>query len=416
MSKFTTSLATSHKLSLAAMEEASRVGQRTADIDHLFLALVMSEEVAGQVLRSLGITLDSARDAVATQHAEQLASLGIKTPTPGPGKITFHETGGYDWSERALDVIRHSSEGGRRGDAAAVLRDLLTEPSGLVDAMLARLGTTPEAITVRLDEAERYSTSSARPTVVSDRLSGTSDAFVPASENLVWELLADAARMPEWEPSIGRVDAPAEQLRLGMNWGAHTPTARPDGKPIAMKPEFAAQHIEVIRMDEDRCIEWRFTYPDAPNSNAKLLRIELEPAAGGTQLRLSLAWELNPNRAQRPILRFLLRPLMRPWTRFMFWMHLTARQRHQPCPALRAGGMMKRIGELALGVVLMCVFVAWLIFRHQEPLSAWASSGTPIGWVVFGGAWLCCIGGAWLIATAWTTRPLSGEGSSPSAE
>ncbi len=51
MSKFTTSLATSHNLSLAAMEEASRVGQRTADIDHLFLALVMNKDVAGQVLR-----------------------------------------------------------------------------------------------------------------------------------------------------------------------------------------------------------------------------------------------------------------------------------------------------------------------------------------------------------------------------
>lgn len=323
MSKFTTSLATSHKLSLAAMEEASRVGQRTADIDHLFLALVMNEDVAGQVLRSLGITLDSARDALATQHVEQLASLGIKTPTPDPGKIVFHETGGYDMSERALDVIKRSAEGDRSGDAAAVLRELLAEPSGLIDAMLARLGTAPGTVTARLDEAERYPTHSARPTVEASKLSGTSDAFVPASESQVWELLTDPARMPEWEPSVGRVDPPTEPLRLGMKWGAYARTERPDGKPVMVKPEFAAQRIELIGIDEGRCIEWRFTYPDAPNSNAKLLRIELEPAAGGTQLRLSLAWELNPNRVQRPVLRFLLRPLIRPWTRYMIWMQLS---------------------------------------------------------------------------------------------
>lgn len=323
MSKLTTSLATSHKLSLAAMEEASRVGQRTADIDHLFLALVMNEDVAGQALRSLGITLDSARDAVMTQHAEQLASLGIKTPTPDPGKIVFHETGGYDWSERALDIIKRSTEGERRGDAAAVLHELLAEPSGLIDAMLTRLGTTPETVANRLHEAERYFTHAARPAGASGRLSGTSDAFVPAPESTVWELLTDPARTHEWEPSIGGVDAPAEPLRLGMSWEAHTRTERPDGKRVTTKPEFAVQRIELIGMDEGRCIEWRFTYPDAPNSNAKLLRIELEPAAGGTQLRLSLAWELNPDRVQRPVLRLLLRPLMQPWTRYMIWMQLS---------------------------------------------------------------------------------------------
>lgn len=64
---------------------------------------------------------------------------------------------------------------------------------------------------------------------------------------------------------------------------------------------------------------------------------------------------------------------------------------------------MKRIARNVLGILLIAVFLAWLILRHQEPLTAWASSSTLLGWVIFGGAWLCCLGGISLIATATTT-------------
>ncbi len=115
MSKFTDAAATSHTLSIAAMEEASRVGQRTADIDHLFIALVLNEQTAGQVLRSLGITLSAARDAVDKQHAEQLAALGVQAVAE-PGKIVFHETRGCEWQERAVELIRRASRGDKRRD------------------------------------------------------------------------------------------------------------------------------------------------------------------------------------------------------------------------------------------------------------------------------------------------------------
>ena len=116
MSKFTRAASTSHTLSLAAMEEASRLGQRTADIDHLFLALALSEQAAGQVLRSFGITLDSAREAVAAQHTAQLASLGVETVVPEPGSIVFHKTGGYEWSPR----LSSSSSGQAREGVQAM--------------------------------------------------------------------------------------------------------------------------------------------------------------------------------------------------------------------------------------------------------------------------------------------------------
>ncbi|QYM75996.1 SRPBCC family protein [Leucobacter luti] len=319
MSKFTAAASTSHTLSLAAMEEASRAGQRTADIDHLLIALVLNEQIAGQVLRSFGITLDTAREAVAEQHADHLAALGIQLTSPGSGKIVFHETNGYEWSERALGVFKRASETGKCGDASAVLRELVSESSGMIEAVLKRLGATPEAVTEKLDEAHRYPVHQPQRFVRADALSGSSEAFVPASPERVWELLDDPLRMPEWEPSIGSVEGAPLTIKAGETWTALARTERPDGKPIPMKPGFVTQQVELVAHEEPRFIEWRFTYPDAPQANARRIRVELEYAAGGTQLRLALAWERNPNRPRRPFLGFVMRPVFR----FVLWMQLS---------------------------------------------------------------------------------------------
>lgn len=53
MNKLVRAAQTSQSLSLAAMEEASRLGLREADIDHLFLALVINDQSAGRALREL---------------------------------------------------------------------------------------------------------------------------------------------------------------------------------------------------------------------------------------------------------------------------------------------------------------------------------------------------------------------------
>ena len=205
MSKFTDAVTTSHTLSLTAMEEASRFGQRTADIDHMFLALVVSEQIAGQVLRSMGVTLESARDALAQQHSAQLASLGINSESASQGRIVFHETGGYEWSDRALEVIKRASDGDKRGDAAAVLRELAAEPSGMIEQVLQRLGSASDAVIARLDQVERNPALTPRHTIQPGRLSGVSEAFAPATVERVWKLLADPLRMPVWEPAIGEV-------------------------------------------------------------------------------------------------------------------------------------------------------------------------------------------------------------------
>ncbi|WP_454294203.1 SRPBCC family protein [Salana multivorans] len=320
MSKFTDAAATSHMLSVAGMEEASRFGERTADIDHLLLALTVNEQTAGQVLRSLGITLASAREAVAAQHAEQLASLGITTDAPAPDRITFHESGEYAWSKRALAIFKQAGEGDKRGDASAVLRELVVEPSGMIEALLNRLGTSPDDVLSSLTEVERYP---GRPThtFAPGTLSGVLESFAPAPVDEVWALLADPHRMPAWEPGVGSVEDVPATVAVGATWTTHALTERPDGKQVRVKPEYRSARTELVACEEPRLVQWRFMWPDAPNTNGRLLRIELEPAAGGTQLHLSLAWERDPARTRRAIpgLRLLVRPLHR----FLIWLHLS---------------------------------------------------------------------------------------------
>lgn len=324
MSKFIDAAATAHVLTVAAMEEASRFDQREADLDHLLLALTIDAGTAGQVLRGLGVTLDAAREAVSTEHDAALASLGVRVDAPATGGIRFHQTGGYDWSERALAVIRRTGENDGRSDAAAVLRTLVREPSGLIEAILSRLGTTPSAVVERLDEAERYPEHRTRQAPTPAVISGTSEAFVPATPEAVWALLADPSRIPDWEPSIGSVDEAPSAPEAGATWTVRTRAQRPDGKAIRVNPKTARQRVELVETDADRVIEWRFSYPDAPAANARRLRAELEPAAGGTQLRLFLAWERSPDRPRRlKTLGRLMRPLMRPLMRYMIWMQLT---------------------------------------------------------------------------------------------
>ena len=85
------------------------------------------------------------------------------------------------------------------------------------------------------------------------------------------------------------------------------------------RPNFKAQDIELVARKDETRIEWRFTYPDAARANAKRIRVEVEPAAGGTQLRISLAWEHSTTRPRRSILGLLKRPLVR----FGIWMQLS---------------------------------------------------------------------------------------------
>lgn len=311
MNRFTLAAATMHTLSLAAMEEASRFGVHDADIDHLLLALTIDADTGGQVLRRAGIRLDAARAAVAAQHAGQLLAMGIDAPAAGPGRIVFHETDGYDWTERALAVLRAASQGGRRGDSPAVLRALLAEPSGLIAAILARLAVTEDDLTAQLDEVEGTARSpQPGEERAAGRITGSRSMFVPAAETEVRAVLADPERLPEWEQSVATV------LPAGDDgpWEAFAPTTTPDGRPLRRKPEFHRLHVTQEK-ERSGAVTWRFEYPDAPQANPRVLTMALEPAAGGTQLRATMTWETRP---RGPVRRALRAPLLPLWRGLVF--------------------------------------------------------------------------------------------------
>lgn len=330
MSAFIQAAATMQTVSLNASEEASRRGQRDVDIDHLFLALVISSGVGGQALRALGISLDSARDAVAELHADQLRSLGITTGIPDDGAITFHETGGYDLTPRALAVMKQAGAGKKSGDSGELLRELLAEPSGLVVDLLARLGSTPGDVHAQLEAIDRdlaaggpVAKRSAR-TRVRGIAAQQAETFVPAPIAEVWALLADPARMPEWEPSIARVDPPISPggetpgpSAEGTTWVAHVRTERPDGKPMKIKAAYHRRQVELLTHEEPFRIGWRMSFPDAPQASPFTLEIELSAASGGTQLMLTTT------RRRRGGWRWLAVLPLRPLQHFLLWLQVT---------------------------------------------------------------------------------------------
>lgn len=318
MSKFVRAAQTSQSLSLAAMEEASRLGLREADIEHLFLALVINDQSAGRALRSMGIDLDAARRAVEEQHEAQLASLGIETSFPEAGRIVFHETGGYEWCKRASDLIARSSGKDKEGDAAAVLRELVAEPSGLIADILHRLGTTSDALLEHLDQfdspGEKTVPAAAKVKV---RVSGSTETFVPAPIEQVWEFLAAPTHVPEWEMSVGSIDHTGQDATLGTVWQGHAPTSWPDRKPVKVKPQFRRRSIELTAAHRPELVAWRFAYPDASQSRPVLTEFTLAATTGGTQVAITTSW--SRHRGWRRIVGLPLRPIQK----FLVWIRLS---------------------------------------------------------------------------------------------
>ena len=325
MSKFTRSADTSHRLSLAAMEEASRVGLRTADIEHLLLALTIDRDRAGRVLRRHGLTLEAARAGVAAQHSAQLAGLGVSVGEPDSGRIVFHETDGYTWSDRAGRIFTAANARGNAGDAVAVLTELLAEPSGLIEAVVQEVGASRAAIEhdlVSSGSAASIDEHAESPPRSSSPLAGTTEGFIPAPTAEVWSLLADPARIPEWEPSIASVAASPEGTtdQLGGSWRARATTTRPDGTELKVAPAFRRVRLGLLAREPQRRVVWNLAFPDAPRANSRTIDVTLEPEADGTRIRIAFSWDRAGDRPRRHrVLGFVLRPAYR----VIIWVQLS---------------------------------------------------------------------------------------------
>lgn len=306
---FLTKAATMQSMSLAALEEASRDGLRDADLEHLLLAVVIGEHTAGRALRSMGITLDAAREAVREQHDEQLRRLGIEATPPRPDRIVLHENVGYDLTDRARRMAGHAGDRGRGDGSALVLRALIDEPSGLIVGILSRLGTSADEVRSALGVADEPAT--ARGVQFSaDVVSGRREVFIGAVTADVWALLSDTERMPEWQQSFATMTP--EEGSDGV-WIAQLTTEEPDGTPIRMKEGYAWRRIVRLHADEPSRIAWRLETPDAPGSVQNTLEMTLSPVTGGTLLTITSSW---PRRKGWQRVRSLA---LRPVHRFVIW-------------------------------------------------------------------------------------------------
>lgn len=312
MSKLSRAAATSQTLSLVAMEEASRLGLREADLEHLLLALVVSDQPAGVALRSAGITLADARAAVESLHSEQLASLGIPTGLPDAGRIVFHETAGYEWNRRASDLVGRAAGRGRSGDAASVLRELLAEPSGLITDLLERLGTAPEQVLAELDRAESATPPRPSRPRAPGVATGTVETFAPASVDEVWALVSSPGRIPQWYPSIASVETPRSEDAI--TWDARSTTTDPAGKPVRVRPDRVRCQVELLDAVPATRVRWRFVYPDAAAHRPVVVEVSLAPTAGGTQVSVVQTW------VRRTGWRAVVSAPLRPLQRALLWL------------------------------------------------------------------------------------------------
>lgn len=317
MSKFVRAAQTSQSLSLVAMEEASRLGVREADIEHLLLALVLNDQNAGRALRGLGVDIEAARQAVAEQHDTHLASLGIDAEFPAPGRIVFHETDGYQWRKRASDLLARSAGKGRDGDAGAVLRELLIEPSGLIVEILERLDVTPQHVQAELDRLDAAPASGGtREEAGRGRVSGSTETFVPAPIADVWEFLTDVSRVPDWDVSVGSIDHGERGGAPGSVWEGSAPHERPDGRPLKLKPQYRRRVIELVEADAPDRVTWRSSYPDVAHRGPTQTTFVLAPTTGGTQITITTSWARS--RGWRRVVGVPLRPIVK----FIVWLSL----------------------------------------------------------------------------------------------
>lgn len=293
MTRLATIFENSQRLALTAAEEAQRFGRLKVDVEHVFLALIVSQTDAGRVLRARGVTLDQARRAVQAEHAHRTAALGVGDVQVPPRPIPAAGPGDIDWNERTLSLFSRS---GGDGTGTTLLRALIDDPGELVSAVLGRLGIDPHTVIATAEAAgtpNRHGDSS----VSSPGPEGVSyDAFIPALRGRVWELIDSSERRPEWDTAVGSIEPAGPHRWIGR--------ASAESRTRWRVPRRArTRSITLIDREESNLVEWEITFPRTRTSRSERLRVELTDQPGGTGIRLTL----RPVGTRRwgPLTRFL---------------------------------------------------------------------------------------------------------------
>jgi hypothetical protein len=147
---------------LRASEEARRRGDRRTGTDHLLLALLENPSIEAV----LGVSLQQARQALASLDHEALAALGLESGTDAPAlpmravpkKPRFRDVAQKDrlrMAPAAKKVLEEASKPNRRRlqvTAQQVLAQILTlQPPDPAAVLLGALGVNTSEVRRRLD-------------------------------------------------------------------------------------------------------------------------------------------------------------------------------------------------------------------------------------------------------------------------
>lgn len=300
MSKWIDAMRTGMSVTSAAADEATRSGSPDVDIDHLFIGLVVSGGRAGTILRKHGVTLESARDAIATVRERELGSLGITAPPLEPLPKLPLEKVQLDWSHRANAALSAS-----RGehDGTAFLGSLLDEPSGMIERILSELNVEAAALRADIANTSGGVPKAAWPDEHRGRhLHGTAEAFVPAAPADVWALVSDPKRSAEWDDSITALC----EISPGL-WHVTLRAFSLRGREV---PDRSEAHIRRVVADSERWhVGYERTWPKHPRAADQLITIELTESGPGTLVTLHSS--LQRASGARRVMQLAISPLPR---------------------------------------------------------------------------------------------------------
>jgi ATP-dependent Clp protease ATP-binding subunit ClpC len=147
----------------SAFEEARMLGHDSLGDEDLLLGILRADEgIAAEVLSSLGVTLEDARDECERMLSDALSSIGISLEEIRGGageafEMSLPDDRKIPYSPRAKNALVGARKEMRRlGDdylgTEHVLLGILSNEEGTAVRLLARLGVLPEALKERLLE------------------------------------------------------------------------------------------------------------------------------------------------------------------------------------------------------------------------------------------------------------------------
>ncbi|HEV2093823.1 MAG TPA: Clp protease N-terminal domain-containing protein [Rubrobacter sp.] len=147
----------------AAFEEARMLGHDSLGDEDLLLGILRADGgIGGEALRSLGVTLEGAREESEEMLSDALASVGIsleevRREAGEAFDMSIPPGRKIPYSPRAKNALVEARREMRRlGDdhlgTEHVLLGVLANADGAAVRMLARLGVAPEALEDRLNE------------------------------------------------------------------------------------------------------------------------------------------------------------------------------------------------------------------------------------------------------------------------